>query len=105
MMNKLIQELKQHSNPDKAKILSRFFKTGKGQYGEGDVFLGITGPKQREVAKRYIDLTFNELNELIESRIHEHRQVALLILVEKYKKQTSQLKKKFSTVILAICAI
>ncbi len=94
MLTKLKQELQNLANPAKARILSGFFKTGKGEYGEGDVFLGITGPKQREIAKRYVDIKFNELNELLESRIHEHRQVALFILVEQYKKANNAAKKQ-----------
>ncbi|MDP3987762.1 MAG: DNA alkylation repair protein [Candidatus Levybacteria bacterium] len=80
------KDLQKLSDPKKAKILSRFFKTGKGQYGEGDIFLGIPVPNQRRVAKRYVNLPLNELEKLLNSKIHEHRLTALLILVDKYKK-------------------
>ena len=86
MLDQIKKELSQLSNPEKAKNLSWFFKTEKGQYGEGDIFLGITVPEQREVAKRYIDLPLNDLQELLSSKIHEHRLTALLILVSKYEK-------------------
>lgn len=78
-------ELKTHANPQKKAILQRFFKTGKGQYGEGDVFLGITVPLQRQLIKSYLDLTFDDLEILLNSAIHEERLSALLILVEQYK--------------------
>ena len=86
MLDQIKNELSQLSDPEQAKNLSWFFKTDKGQYGEGDVFLGIPVPKQRKVAKRYIDLSLNDLQELLSSTIHEHRLTALLILVSKYEK-------------------
>jgi len=86
MLDQIKRDLSQLSNPEKAKKLSGFFKTGKGQYGEGDIFLGISVPEQRKVAKRYISLSLNDLQELLSSKIHEHRLTALLILVSKYGK-------------------
>ena len=86
MLDQLKKDLSQLSNPVKAKILSRFFKTGKGQYGEGDIFLGIPVPQQRKVAKRYVNLSLNDLQKLLFSKIHEHRLTAIIILVSKYKK-------------------
>lgn len=85
-MEKVLKELKKHANKDKAKILSRFFKTGPGQYGEGDKFLGITVPVSRKIAQKYGDLTFPEISKLLKNEYHEVRLVALLILVHKYKK-------------------
>jgi len=94
MLNQIKKDLLQLGNPEKAKKLSGFFKTGKGQYGEGDVFLGIPVPEQRKVAKRYIDLSLNDLQELLRSKIHEYRLTALLILVSKYGKAASSGKDK-----------
>ena len=89
MLNQIKKDLLQLGNPEKAKKLSGFFKTGKGQYGEGDAFLGIPVPEQRKVAKRHIDLSLDDLQELLKSKIHEYRLTALLILVSKYGKADS----------------
>ncbi len=79
-------ELRKLRDEDKAKILSRFFKTQKGEYGEGDRFLGITVPKQRELVKKFWkQINFSELEKLIKSGFHEERLTALLILVNKYE--------------------
>jgi 3-methyladenine DNA glycosylase AlkD len=86
MLDQIKRDLLQLSNPEKAKKLSGFFKTGKGQYGEGDIFLGIPVPEQRKVAKKYIDLSLNDIQELLSSKIHEHRLTSLIILVTKYEK-------------------
>lgn len=79
-------ELTSLANPEKAKILSGFFKTGKGEYGEGDIFIGITVPQNREVAKKYFDAPFDVIAELLHSPIHELRISALFALVLKFKK-------------------
>jgi 3-methyladenine DNA glycosylase AlkD len=86
MLNDLMNELKESANPEKAKIFQRFFKTGKGEYGEGDVFIGLTMPQQREIIKKYTDLSFADLQTLLNSKVHEYRMAALLILNLKYKK-------------------
>lgn len=79
-------ELRSCANPIKAQTLQRFFKTGKGQYGEGDKFLGIVVPQQRALAKKYQILKFSDLEVLINSPLHEERLTALLILVLRNKK-------------------
>jgi 3-methyladenine DNA glycosylase AlkD len=78
------KELKSISDPVKATILQRFFKTGPGQYGEGDLFIGIMMPQSRKLAKRFSQLPLEEVKTLLYSRIHEERLVALLILVWRY---------------------
>ena len=90
MLEELKKELHEFENPEKAKVLRRFFKTGKGQYGEGDVFLGIQVPIQRQIAKKYLDLNFQEIQELLNSKIHEERLIALIILTNKYKKANAK---------------
>lgn len=78
------KELQSLANPEKAAILQRFFKTGPGQYGEGDVFLGVVVPQSRRVAKKFGQLPLQEVRELLYSIVHEERLVALLILAQKY---------------------
>lgn len=87
-------DLSKLASSQKAKILGRFFKTGKGEYGEGDVFLGLSVPQQREIAKKYPHLTLKELQKLLSSKIHEHRLTALFILMMKYKKSTDSEKRE-----------
>ena len=91
ILNRLKKELSKLKNKEKAEILSRFFKTGKGQYGEGDIFLGITVPQQRKIAKEYSNLTLEDLQELISSKIHEYRLISLLILIIKYKNSKQEI--------------
>lgn len=93
LLEQLKKELEQLANPNKAKILQRFFKTGKGEYGEGDIFFGITTPESRGVAKKYTELEYSELQELLDSNNHEYRFVALLVLMEKYK-QAKKIKNE-----------
>ena len=83
-LSQIKKELNSLSDKEKAKILSGFFKTGKGEYGEGDKFLGITVPEQRKIAKKY-DLTLKEIQKPLSSKIHEYRLTALFVLIKKYK--------------------
>ena len=86
MLDQIKNELSRLSDPYRARKSSRFFKTGKGQYGEGDLFIGITVPEQRKIAKKYDNLSLDDLQELLNSKIHEHRFIALVILISKYRK-------------------
>jgi len=94
MYKKIIKEIKQKSNPQKAKDLMWFFKTGKGQYGEGDIFLGITIPEQRKIAKNFSDLTFFDIQKLLNNKYHEYRMIALLILICQFLKANEKNKKQ-----------
>jgi 3-methyladenine DNA glycosylase AlkD len=87
------RDLQSMADPVKAAILQRFFKTGPGQYGEGDVFLGLIVPKSRHVAKKFSHLPLEEIPTLLYSRVHEERFVALLILIQKYDRSSSQSEK------------
>ena len=85
-MKQFQKDLRKYSDKEKAKILQGFFKTGEGQYGEGDVFLGVSVPQIRTIAQNASGrLSFGELQKLLNSRIHEERLGALLILVDRYK--------------------
>jgi 3-methyladenine DNA glycosylase AlkD len=86
MLNQLQKELNDSRDPEQAKNLQRYFKTGAGEYAEGDIFLGIKVPVQRQIAKKYLGLNYSEIQQLLNSKIHEHRFIALLLLLEKYKK-------------------
>src|SRR2546428_10127576 len=78
------RELQSLGDAKKASMVKRFFKTGPGQYGEGDVFLGIKVPQSRQIAKKYTSLPFNQVKILLDSNIHEDSLVAMLILVRTY---------------------
>ena len=82
----LHKELLTYIDPEKADLLPRFFKTGPGQYGEGDKFLGVTVPNTRKVAKLGKDSTLPEIQKLLHSPWHEDRLLALIILVNQFKK-------------------
>ncbi len=78
-------QLRGLGTPEKARASAWFFKTGPGQYGEGDVFVGVTVPEQRKVAKRYRELSVQEVEQLLHSPEHEFRLTALLIWVDQFK--------------------
>ena len=90
MFTNISKELQKLADPIKAKILSGYFKTGKGEYGEGDIFIGIVVPKIRKVAYQFIDIDFDSIERLLNSKIHEYRLVALEILVAKYENTKDQ---------------
>ena len=84
-MNKLLKEMLLKEDPSQVEGLSRFFKTGPGQYGEGDIFLGIKVPTTRAVVKScWKELTLNDLEECVTNPYHEVRLAALLALVEMF---------------------
>ncbi|MFA5318093.1 MAG: DNA alkylation repair protein [Patescibacteria group bacterium] len=93
-MNKVKKELKKYVDLEKAKILQRFFKTGKGEYGAGDVFIGVTVPNIRKVAKKFQTMQLKEVELLLHSKIHEERLCAALILVEKFEQGSEAEKQK-----------
>jgi 3-methyladenine DNA glycosylase AlkD len=88
----LEDELARLANPEKATGMARFFKTGKGQYGEGDLFLGVAVPVQRKIAQQYSALPLKDVGHLLKSAYHEHRFTALEILVAKYERGTPEVR-------------
>lgn len=87
-------ELHSHQDPKKAQNLQRFFKTGPGEYGEGDIFLGIKVPTQRILVSKYKALKDADLISLLSSKIHEERLTALLILVLRYQSNKTSSDEK-----------
>lgn len=87
-MNAIAERIRKNlraiADPSKASVMQGFFKTARGQYGEGDIFLGLTVPQSRSIAKLHQTADLDAVQELLRSRIHEERLVALLILVSKY---------------------
>jgi 3-methyladenine DNA glycosylase AlkD len=82
----VLAELEKHSTPSDAAFLQRFFKTGEGQYGAGDVFIGVRVPQTRQVAKKFKDITLEEIEDLLESPIHEVRLCAVIIMTLEAKR-------------------
>jgi 3-methyladenine DNA glycosylase AlkD len=83
---KASEEIRELADTEIAKNSLRFFKTDKGQYGFGDIFLGVRAPKIRLIAKKYIDISIADMKILIQSKYHEERFLGLIILVNKYSK-------------------
>ncbi len=88
------KELQSMADPDKAAILQRFFKTGLGQYGEGDIFIGVMVPQSRQISNKFSQLPLGEVRKLLYSRIHEERLVALLILALRYSSSASSSREE-----------
>lgn len=82
----VVAALNEYANPDDAVFLQRFFKTGQGQYGEGDVFIGVRVPDTRRVCAKFHGLPVDEIKKLLESEVHEHRLAAVILLADAYKK-------------------
>lgn len=90
MLNALIQQLNALANPTRALQATRFFKTAKGQYAEGDIFIGISNPALRTLAKSYQKtISLDNLQLLLNNEIHEFRLIALFILVAKFQKSSA----------------
>jgi 3-methyladenine DNA glycosylase AlkD len=86
----LRRDLERVATPARAKTNAWFFKTGKGQYGEGDQFIGITVPELRKIAKQYSNLALPGIHNLLASKIHEERLCALLILIYRFKRKPDE---------------
>lgn len=93
-LEEIQKKLKEIGNKEKAKTHQRFFKTGPGEYGEGDIFVGVTVPELRRVAKKYKTITLKEVKQLLRSPIHEERLLSLFILIYQYLKGDEPEKKR-----------
>jgi 3-methyladenine DNA glycosylase AlkD len=94
------KRLRELENKEKAKILQGFFKTGPGQYGEGDLFLGIPVPRLRKLCKESGDMALGQVEALLKSAVHEERLLALLMLIRKYNEGDQSAKRKIYTLYL-----
>lgn len=94
VLSALHHDIRSLADPVRKKALMRFFKTGKGDYGEGDVFLGLTTPQVRQIVKTFKDTGFSDINVLLRSKYHEERMIGLLILVSQFQKADEARKKK-----------
>ena len=97
----ITNELQALSDAEKREIFPKFFKASKGEYGEGDRFLGVTVPNIRAIAKLHKDISIEEIRELIQSEWHEVRLCALIIMVEKSKKKDEALRKELFNLYLS----
>lgn len=94
----LIEDLKSYAKPEKAKHMAVFFKTGEGQYAQGDIFWGLTAPEMRSIVKKYYKtIDFDEIQKLLDSPIHEQRSAGLLCLVSKFEKSKDPQEQDFIT--------
>ena len=97
----ITSELQALSDDEKREIFPKFFKAGKGEYGEGDRFLGVTVPNIRAIAKLHKDISLDEIRDLMLSEWHEVRLCALIIMVEKSKKKDEALRKELFNLYLS----
>jgi len=86
--------LQKYASTSDAEFLQRFFKTGEGQYGAGDIFIGVRVPATRKVCREFKDLPLNEVQKLLDSKVHEHRLAGLIILTYQYPKADEWQKHK-----------
>lgn len=91
-----MSELKALSDPVKAEKMKRFFKTGKGEYAESDIFWGVPVPEQRKIAKKYRHISLNELSELVSHQVHDVRHLALCLYIKLKKSPNHRLKNTLS---------
>lgn len=102
ILNQLKKDLRQMANPQKARDLARFFKTGKGEYAAGDKFLGVMVPQTRTLVKKYWNtVSLAETQRLLHGKFHEERLLALLILVKKFERGDKLARQKIYHLYLA----
>jgi 3-methyladenine DNA glycosylase AlkD len=88
------KEILSKRNPEKAVLYARFFKTGKGEYGEGDIFLGLNMPVQRVIANKFKDIDLDQIGKLLQSEYHEFRMIGLIILTYQFPKAGKEKQKE-----------
>ncbi|MDD2337276.1 MAG: DNA alkylation repair protein [Geobacteraceae bacterium] len=93
LASNICSRLQALGDPEKACVLQRFFKTGKGEYGEGDLFVGLRVPEIRKLANQYMALSLPETIQLLQSPIHEARFLALLLLISAYQQGDAVLQE------------
>ncbi len=97
----VVREIRKYASPGKAKACALFFKTKRGAYGFGDVFLGATVPEQRRIAKQFADLPLGEIAKLLQSKIHECRLTGLLILIRQFENEDAEGRDRIGRFYLA----
>ncbi|MDE5553855.1 MAG: DNA alkylation repair protein, partial [Muribaculaceae bacterium] len=98
------KQLNDAADSTKVEVLNRFFKTAPGEYGHGDMFIGITVPENRKISKNYHQASFDVILEMLRHPVHEFRLAALLALVEKYKRsKTDTVRDEISRFYISIC--
>src|SRR5438128_4637446 len=98
---KIRARLRELADTNTAKVLQSFFKTGSGEYGEGDVFLGIKVPPLRILATEFEDATYGTLKTLLTSKIHEERTLALMVLVRQFDRGSEERREQVYKLYLA----
>lgn len=101
MLSRIKKDLKARASSAKARILARYFKTGKGEYGHGDKFIGVTVPETREIAQKHVHTPLTVVKHLLRSKIHEERLLALHILSEQFRQASNTARKKIIDFYLA----
>ncbi|MDD4983695.1 MAG: DNA alkylation repair protein, partial [Candidatus ainarchaeum sp.] len=94
MLEQIFKEIEKLKDPERAKHSLRYFKTGPGEYGAGDKFLGLNNPQMRALAKKYKNLDIGDIATLLKSGFHEERQIALFILVHQFEGGDADVKTR-----------
>jgi 3-methyladenine DNA glycosylase AlkD len=92
--NEIRKKARELGSAERAEVSQRFFKTGPGQYGEGDIFLGLSVPQMRVLAKEYRAISDKEILDLLQSSFHDERAIALFILVQAFAKADEKRQKQ-----------
>ncbi|NDI00187.1 MAG: DNA alkylation repair protein, partial [Actinobacteria bacterium] len=94
LATEVIKELKKRSNNSQAKLAQRFFKTAKGEYGYGDIFIGVRVPAVRQIARKYQLLSLPEIEKLTSSKLHEIRLCGLVIITMQFKRAKGEIEQR-----------